>query len=133
MKRSYRQWHFSFLAAVILMTGCVLSKQAEKILPAHDEVLIYALPYDLVYLRTLEALENVDGWELEETEKEKGLIVARNVSFGNLSDADKRLATFYVTRINRNETSVALAKKSVHVLGGDTLLERISEFVSREI
>ena len=102
-------------------------------LPAHDEVLIYSLPFDLVYLRTLEALELDPDWDLEETEKEKGTIRVRNVNFTQFADQDKRTAVFLVKRISRGKTSVELAPESQRVLGTDRLLQLVSQHVSREL
>lgn len=126
----YNRWFFVILLFVFGITGCAVQ---EAILPTHDEVLIYELPLDLTYLRTVEALENVPGWELEETEKEKGIIRVRNVDYSNLIDADKRLVTFWVQRVDRNRTSVQIAPESQHVIGGDELLERVSQYVTREL
>jgi hypothetical protein len=119
------------ILAVFAMAGCASTK--DELLPVHDEVLIYDLPYDLTYLRTLEALENVDGWELEETEKEKGIIRVRNVDFASFEDADIRAATLILKRINRKQTSIALADYSQRVKEGDVLLERISQYLSHEV
>ena len=118
------------LIAALAFPGCSFR---DKVLPAHNEVLIYPLAYDLTYLRTLEALETLPEWELEETEKENGIIRARNINYSQFGDADKRLATFLVKRISRNETSVQLAPGSERVAGGDKLLERIARYVSREL
>lgn len=124
-------WTLMLSIAILFFAGC--STVSETVLPANDEVLIYELPYDLVYLRAMEALEKVDGWDLEETEKEKGVIIARNNNYGSFADADLRSVKILVTRINRNQTSVELAKDSQHVAGGGDLLESISSYVAREI
>ncbi len=110
--------------------GC---SSTPKTLPVHDEVMIYTLPFDLTYLRTLEALESLPDWELEETEKEKGLIRVRNTDFMALTDNDTRLATILIKRLGRNQTSVSFAPHSQRVIGGDQLLERISHYLSREL
>lgn len=122
-----------FFMLVTLVSGCALSRIGGKVMPTYDEVLIYDLPYDLVYLRSLEALESLPDWELEETEKEKGIIRVRNINFSTFTDADQRTATVLVTRINRQKTSVALAPHSRHVVGGGDLLERVSLYLSREL
>lgn len=124
-------WLVTILSLGVALTGCASAKN--KILPVYDEVLVYDLPYDLTYLRTIEALENVDGWEIEETEKEKGILVARNLNFSNLADADLRQATILIKRLNRNQTTISLANYSQHVRDGDKLLQRISQYVSREL
>jgi uncharacterized lipoprotein len=116
--------------AVIASAGC--ASQKEKILPVHDEVLIYPLPYDVTYLRTIEALESVDDWEMEETEKEKGTIRVRNINFSSFDDADKRIANFLVKRVGRNKTSVELAPESQRIVGGDDLLKKVASYLNRE-
>lgn len=113
------------------LLGCRSMKDDLK--PIHDEIFIFELPFDLTYLRTLEALENVDGWELSDTEKEKGIIRVRNVAYSRLDDADKRIATIVIKRLKRKQTSVALAEPSQRVRGGDELLRQINEFVRAEL
>ena len=132
MKRFNAAW-------IVLMTavfsfsfqGCVHAPKV--ILPTYDEVLVFELPYDLVYLRAMEALENVDGWEVEETEKEKGIIRVRNVQFKKVGDMDVQLANILIQRRDRRKTSVSFAEDSQHTLGGDKLLQAISEFVGQEL
>ena len=119
------------LSIVLSAAGCSALRHED--VPAHDDVLLYELPYDLTYLRTLEALEKVPDWELEETEKEKGIIRARNMDFSNFADADQRAATILVKRVGRRQTSVALAEYSQRVVGGDRLLQSISEYVGAEL
>ncbi len=119
--------------AVILAVSAWGCAAAKKVLPLHDDLLVYPLPFDLTYLRTLEALETHPDWELEETDKEKGLIKVRNISFSRFTDADKRLATFVIKRVDRNETTVQLAPKSQRVIGGDELLKLVAAKVSQEL
>ena len=119
--------------AVFFMTGCATKLQNNKGLPKHDEVLIYKLPYDLTYLRTVEALEHANGWELEETEKEKGTITVRNLNYERLDDSDRRVATFVLKRLSRQETSIELAPESRQVVEGGKLFDKIAEFVSKEL
>lgn len=118
-------------AFIFHLFGC--SSIGRQLLPLHDEVLLYDLPFDLTYLRTMEALESHPDWELETTDKEKGLIMVRNINYSQFSDADKRRAVFWIKRVSRRETSVRLAPESQHVIGGDKLLELIAKHVSREL
>lgn len=111
------------------VTGCAADNQ---VLPTHDEVLTYQVPYDLAFLRTIEALESLPDWELSETEKEKGIIRVNNTNFATFDDADKREATFIVKRVNRKETSIALAPYSQQVIGAKDLFKRISQYVGTE-
>ena len=127
--------YFKFLNILILGFGIFFAGCAtqNKVLPLHDEVISVHLPYDLTYLRTEEAIERVEGWELELTEKEKGVIVARNINFGTLDDADKRNVTFWVKRVGPRETSVQLAPQSQRIIGGGELLERVSQYLDHEL
>ena len=122
------------IGLIVLCLGISAAACAHnKVLPVHDEVLIYKLPFDLTYLRAEEALERVEGWELQMTEKEKGLIVIRNTNYSSFSDADKRNATFLVKRVGPKETSVELAPQSQSVLGGGDLLRKIAKYLDREL
>jgi len=112
------------------LAGCAGDKE---VLPTHDEVLSYPLPYDLTFLRTIEALESLPDWDLSETEKEKGIIRVHNTSFTSMDDADKREATFIIKRVNSHETSIALAPYSQQVIGAEVLFKRIAQYVSAEV
>ncbi len=122
--------HLIILGLGVMIAGC---GTAQKVLPVHDEVLRYPLPYDLAYLRTMEAAERVPGWEIESTEKEKGVIVARNINYSSWADADKHSVTFWVKRIGPKETSVEIAPQSQHAIGADELLKTIDRYLGREI
>ena len=119
-----------FLAGSILLSGCMTQ---EKSFPAQDEVLLYALPFDLTYLRTMEAIDSHPDWELSYSEKEKGIITVRNIHHSSLTDADKRIITFMVKRVDRHETSVQLAPDSQYVIGGDELLKLVGKYLSNEL
>ena len=128
--RPFQLFSVLMLALGISFAGCAAGK---KIFPLHDEVLKVHLPYDLTYLRTEEALERIPGWELEMTEKEKGVIVVRNINYSTWDDADKRNATFWLKRIGPRETSIQLAPESQRVLGGGDLLEQITHYLDNEL
>lgn len=129
--RPFRLLSLFLLGLGIGFSGC--ASTPDKILPLHDEVLRFEAPYDFAYLRTIEALEHVEGWQLESTEKEKGIIVVRNINFSSLTDADKRSATFWLKSVGPRETSIQLAPHSQRVLGGDKLLQQISQSLSKEV
>ncbi len=97
--------------------------------PRYDRELVYQKPYDLTYLRALEALNSFPNWILEETDKEKGIIAIQNTEFGHLFDRDKANARFVVKRIGRNETSVALEPGSQTIQKGGEFLERIDQYM----
>ncbi len=104
------------------------------LLPVHDEVLVYQLPFDVAYLRALDALQNVQDWQLEYTEKEKGLIQVRNINYSGLDDADKRVVTFLIKKgADRGQTTVELAKESQQVLGAEVLIKAVSHSLEREV
>ena len=130
--------HLKYLSWGILL-ACGLSfsscahQHKKELLPSHDEVLRYPLAYDLVFLRTIEGLENIQGWEVQETEKEKGIIRVYNHQIGRTDDSDNRVATIFVKRVNRNETTVELASGSRRVGGGKEMMQVISQYVSREL
>jgi MFS superfamily sulfate permease-like transporter len=120
---------------LILMLGLGLAgcNTVGKVLPPNDEVLTYKLPYDLTYLRTLEALNSVGAWELEETDKEKGWVRVRDTNYSRLDDSDMRVITFVIKRMDRQTTSVSIDPKSQKVYGGKKLLEVVGEALGREI
>ena len=95
----------------------------------YDQVLVYDTPYDYTYLRTLEAVNTFSDWVLEETDKEKGLIVLRNTQYGHLFDRDKVSARFVVTRVSQSQTSVALEPDSQQIQQGKKLLDQIDAMI----
>jgi len=133
MSRFYRVLPLFLLLAVSL-TGCgTYRKGVEELRPLNDEVLFFPLNYDLTYLRVLEAVQVVPGWDLMETEKPKGIIVAKNIEYKDWTDKDLAHATFIITRVSGKSTSVKLSPWSQRVVDGDKLLQKVNEFVSREI
>ena len=125
-------WKWGIWGFVIAgLLGC--NSINDHVMPLHDEVLIYELPFDLTYLRTLEAVQRVPGWELEETDKEKGIIRTRNLEYARFDDADKRMVTLLLNRESRTQTSVRLAPESQRVIGGGEIMSMVASHVSREI
>ena len=123
------------VAVLVLMLGLsfVGCNTVGEVLPPNDEVLVYKLPYDLTYLRTMEALNSVGTWELEETDKERGTLSVRDTNYSRLDDSDLRVIDFVVKRVDRGTTSVSIDPKSQKVFGGKKLLETIGEALGREI
>jgi len=124
------------LAATLAI--CVLfalSSCAAKdiVYPTNDEVLTYQLPFDLTFLRTFEAVEQLNDWMPEDTEKEKGLLNIRNVNYSRFADSDKRQITILVERVDRATTVVRLAPESIHVIGGEQVLEIIKKHLDHEV
>ncbi len=118
------------LALVTLgFAGC---NSIGEVLPPNDRVLVYELPYDLTYLRTMEALDNHANWELQETDKENGTISVRDTNFSSLDDADLRVIEFLVKRVDRSTTSVSIAPGSQKVYGGADLLDAVAAALGRE-
>lgn len=118
---------------VLFGLGLASCATGTKGLTLHDEVLIYALPYDLTYLRTLDALNLQDGWELAQTEKEKGIIRVQNTQYSRFDDSDKRSLTFLVKRVDRDHTSVSLAPESQRILSGGDILKAVGKQLSSEV
>jgi hypothetical protein len=132
-RRNRMDFKKGFLLGLLLaftLTGCTLH---QKIGPAHDETLLYPLAYDLTYLRTLDAVQSVPDWELEETDKEKGLITVKNINYTRLTDADLRIVTFQIKRVGRKQTSIQITPDTQRTLGAGDLLDRIAQYVNREI
>lgn len=121
---------FWVLILGIALTGC---NTVSKTLPPNDETLVYKLPYDLTFLRTLEALDSQPDWDLEETEMAKGTIRVYNTNYSNLDDADLRTITFVIKRMDSGTISVSILPKCQHVPGGDKLLKTIRERLNREV
>lgn len=121
---------FLVLTLAAALSGC---NTVSKALPPNDETLLYKLPYDLTYLRTLEAIDAQPHWELEETEMGKGIIKVRNSNYSNLDDADLRAITFAVKRVDEQTVSVAILPECQRVPGGDELLKAIGERLGREV
>ena len=120
-------------ACAVIFSGCAMFNKPVELTESYDTVLVYELPYDLTYLRAMEAVSFIPDWELEETEKEKGVIVIRNTNFRKFTDADQRVASIFVKRVSRRETSVELAPFSRKVLGGEMIMDNINELISREL
>ena len=120
-----------FLTGLLLIGvwGCA----HDSVLPVHDEVLVFPLPYDLAFLRTLEAIQKHPDWDLDRTDKENGIIIIRNMRFSSYADADQRVATILVKRTDSRETSIEFDKKSQAVVGGDEILALIRQNLSREV
>ena len=118
--------------SIFFLLGLFGCAHSSPILPVHDEVLTYPLPMDLVYLRTLEAVDSHSDWELDRTVKEKGLIYLRNLRYSSFADADQRTVILVLKRLNSRETSIELAPESQAVVGGDELLALIKRYLSRE-
>ena len=125
MKKQFYPVAFSFILLVVL-NGC----SSLRDFPAYDQVLTYNRPYDFTFLKTMEALNTFPDWILEETDKNKGLIVLRNINYGNVTDRDKWEARFIVKSLGRNQTSVALEPDSQHSVQGGELLKRIDQVMA---
>ena len=124
-------------SAIILMlilglglAGCNTAHR--KMEPPCTKVLVYQLPYDLTYLRVMEALDGKGKWQLEETDKEKGLISLRETDYKSLDDSDVPVIVIEIKRVDRATTSVALAPKSQAAYSGAVLMKKIDEALSRE-
>ncbi len=122
-----------FVLVLMLGLGLAGCNTVGEVLPPNDEVLVYKLPYDLTYLRTMEALDTQGNWQLEETDKEKGTLSVRDMNYSRLDDSDLRVIVFVVKRVDRGTSSVSIDTKSQKVFGGKKLLAAIGESLGREI
>ncbi|MEI7751582.1 MAG: hypothetical protein WCJ71_05755 [Candidatus Omnitrophota bacterium] len=122
-----------FVLILSLGLGLAGCNTVGEVLPPNDEVLIYKLPYDLTYLRTMEALDGKGDWQLEETDKERGVISVRDTNYSQLDDSDLRVITFAVKRVDRGTTAVSIEPKSQKVFGGKKLLDAVGEALGREV
>ncbi len=120
------------LLVFVLMAsaGCASLKKCgakcdEKVV--YDQVLTYDKPYDYVYMKTLFALNDYPNWLLDETDKEKGIIVLRDIQFGHMFDRDKWLVRVSIKRINIKETSVSLTPETQECPEGGKILDRIDQ------
>lgn len=116
---------FSCLVFSVLASGCAASNKLTTAREANTRVLIYERPYDLVFLKVIEAADLLENWDVEITDKEKGSIGFHNVTFSAFSDEDDRNITVLVKRISRSETSVQLAPYSQKVIDSNKLLDVI--------
>ncbi len=124
---------FKLFLVLILALGLAGCNTVGEVLPPNDEVLVYKLPYDLTYLRTMDALNTIGTWQLEETDKERGIISVRDTNYSRLDDSDLRVISFVVKRVDRETTSVSIEPKSQKIFGGKKLLEAVAGALGREI
>ena len=116
----------SFLVVLgFIVLAFLASCSSLKDFPAYDQVLIYDRSYDFTFLKTIEALNTFRDWTIEETDKNKGLIVMRNSQYSHVFDRDKLTARFTVKSLGRRQTSVALEPTSQRLEQGGELLRRI--------
>ena len=115
-----------FLAIFLtVLVGCASTKDY----PKFDQVLVYDKPFDYTFLKTLEALNSFPEWTLEETDKNKGVIILRNTEYGHVFDHDKWVVRFNVVSLGRKKTSVAIDPPSQRNEQGGNMLKRIDEIM----
>ncbi len=122
---------FSCLVLSLVSSGCAGSNKLTATREANTKVLVYERPYDLVFLRVIEAADLLETWDVEITDKEKGLVSFHNVNFSAFSGEDKREISVLVKRISRSETSVQLAPYSQKAIDTDKLLDVIDLSVKK--
>ena len=113
-----------------ILSAFLASCSSLKDFPAYDQVLVYDRSYDYTFLKTVEALNTFRDWTLEETDKNKGLIVVRNTQYSHIFDRDKLVARFTVKSLGRRQTSVALEPSSQRLERGGELLKRIDHVMT---
>ena len=127
--RKMIQLSVMILLSHALLAGCTTKKLESLVTKAHDEVLIYDLPYDLTYLKVVEAVQKNTDWNLAETEKERGMVRVFHAGYKFL-DQDQRRITFWIKRVNREQTSVEIDSADQRVPGGAQLLKQIGAELS---
>lgn len=115
-----------------LTAGCKTWHSEVKEVPPFERTLVFDRPYDVTFLKTMEALNTFPDWLLQETNKEQGLIVLRNQQYGHVFDRDKGIARFMLRRVNRKQTSVTLDPSSQEMGKGEFLLDRIRQMVGKQ-
>ena len=123
----------SFLILLGIILGSSGCREKSSVLPSWDEVLVYPLPYDLVYLKTLEAADTHPDWELDYTDKENGIIRIHNQRYSSFADADLRFAKLLIKRMDHSKSSVEFAPESRAIVGGDEILSLIKQSLSEEV
>lgn len=112
-------------AASVLVFGCAGLEDH----PVYDRVHVYNKPFDYTYLRVIEALNALPNWLLEETDKEKGILVYRNIQYGHLFDYDKQTARLVVSRVSISQTSVRLDPPTQKVEGAAEMFQKIDDLM----
>ena len=120
----------SFLI-LFMVSGCT-SDGKPKLIENHDEIIASPHPMDFTYLRTLEAVQALPDWELDRTDKEKGIMHIRNVRYSSFADADLRTATLQLKRIGPRQTTIQLTKETQSIVGGDEVLKAIKKQLGLE-
>ncbi|GEM_PF-738759 len=113
-----------------VLWGCAGSKKPVQV---YDEVLAFSLPFDLVYLRSMEAVQKHGNWDIERTDKEKGQIYIKNKRYSSYADADLRKGLLVVKRISAKETTVQIDPEFQSVVGGDEVLSLIKHYMAPEV
>lgn len=132
MSLRWEIFHFSFFIWILSLGIGFSSCARDSILPVHDEVLTFSIPYDRAFLRTMEAVETHPHWDLEMTDKENGILRIRNYRYTSYADADQRIGTLEIKRLGPRKVSIAFDKDSRAVVGGDEVLKLIKQNLSRE-
>ena len=112
---------------VFLMTGCASS--IKKLNQADYPTQTYTQPYDLVFKKTMDALNEQPGWILNPTNKAEGVIEVSNNQYTNWMDMDTQKARFLVKAVSRTQTSVQFDAE--HSICKDRNCEKIFDGVKR--
>lgn len=122
----------SYIAVIFLTLSLFGCAHKNMLAPVYDKVQTYPLAYDLAYMNILDALSGRGDWEIESTAKEEGVIQVRNINFKELTDNDQRIIVFDVKRLERNKTSIEIAKNYQQVIGGKELMATIDAHLKRQ-
>jgi hypothetical protein len=122
---------FLLLLFSVTFFGCT-SDGKPKLLEVHDEVIVSPYAMDYTYLRALEAVQAMPDWELDRTDKEKGILHVRNLRFSSFADADLRTATLQLKRLGPRQTSIQFTQETQSIVWGDEILKAIKQNLALE-
>jgi len=105
---------------LVVLCGC---RTFETDLVIHDELFTYDMPYDVTYLRVLDAIDRNNDWVVDQTDKANGKIRVRPENYRRNDNA-----TLLVGRLERRKTSVELAPQSQQIRGIEGLLKDIDKY-----
>ena len=117
------------LVPALILSLCAVGCAGAEERLSYDKVHVYERPFDFTFLKTIQAVNNFENWILEETDKEKGILVFRNIEYGHLFDRDKQVARFVISRVGSDKTSVMLDPTTRKFEEAPEMFERIDSFV----
>jgi len=111
---------------MVLLLACSMGgcKSFEEDLIVHDELFMYEKGYDYVFMKVIDAVDEMDGWRLIDQDIKLGAVTVRSADFMCDDEVD-----VMVKRVDRKKTTVELAAKSQQTKG----VEKILKAIDREL